>query len=200
MKRVRSIIRYVLTWPMFIGYLFPLAFGKDLHFIEDAVLVGTWRDWVVEPRRFLAIIRWPFGLATWKDDKEYRSWWRYNNALSRGMLFQPDSLEDKSVERHERTHTRQAEDLVLLGLILSIAWAVNDSHGVESWLEHLVMWISSIAWQLPNFVMATLRHGIRKIYRRSEHEDHAYALTNVIDVKHVGKSWQEIFEAENRGF
>jgi hypothetical protein len=198
MKRALSIIRYVLTWPLFLGWLFPGVFAfacKDHHLPGDGLLVATWRDWVVEPRRFLAVIHWPVGRKSWENEKEHRSWWKYSTTISRGMILQQGASE--GVVKHERVHVRQAEDIVVLALFVSIAWAINDAHGVESWLEHLLVWSSGVAWQAPNFLLAVLRG--QNVYRRASHEDHAYGITNVIAKEHVGKSWEQIFDEEKRG-
>jgi hypothetical protein len=177
-----TIVRYVLTWPAFLGWLFPiLAFclgaAKDFAFIGDGVLTNTWRPWVVKPRDFLQKIKWPFGAmfdaqgnrTLSKPLAVARNWWKYSTTLSRGMVLQPGISE--RVLKHERVHVRQVEDLLVLALTLSLVAATTTWN--PWWL---LLWPSGVVWQLPNFLTAILRGG--HPYRDSEHERSAYAQTD----------------------
>ena len=162
MKILLRIIRYTLTWPTFLGYLFPLLMvavfaAKDLRFVENAVLAATWRPWVT---RF----------------------WKYSTTLARGMVFHP--LAGSRTVAHELVHVNQQEDRVLLALVISIVWAICDGNGLESWALHLAVWSSGVLWQVPNFLTAVLRGG--HVYRDAEHERSAYAQT---DDRNFEGSW-----------
>ena len=164
MKLTLRIIRYVLTWPSFLGYLFPLVMvgvfaARELRFEDNAVLAATWRPWVTK-------------------------FWKYSTTLSRGMVFQPGASD--RMLAHEQVHVRQVEDRLVLALLISIIWAVADGNGLESWALHLAVWSSGILWQVPNFLMALLRGG--HVYRDAEHERSAYAQTDLIG-RGEDRSW-----------
>ena len=125
---------------------------------------------------------------------EWRPWfakhWRFSTTLGRTIFFHPKhrtvtcdeaSEMDEGLERHERIHVRQVEDLCLLsyvvGLLVAISlWSNGGSvaAGINWWI---VVWWSGGMWQLPNFLSAWLRYGRKGIYRDSEHERSAYAQT-----------------------
>lgn len=163
-----NILRYLLTAPTFLGWLFPLLMcligaAKDLGFYENGVLAAEWRPWVTK-------------------------FWKYSTTLSRGIVFQP-GVKSRTVQ-HELVHVRQAEDCVLLALSLGVVLGLGHQ---DFWLG-LGVWVSGPAWQVPNFFGAILRGG--HVYRDAEHERAAYSITNVIGLGHVGKSWLEIFEED----
>lgn len=150
MKLALRIVRYVLTWPTFFGYLFPLImvaifFAKSLRFEEDAVLAATWRPWV-EKR------------------------WKYHQTAARGMVFRSDAS-PRGVQ-HEYVHVRQQEDRILLALVLALVVSIFT---LNPWW--MFLWPSGVLWQAPNFVMAVLRGG--HIYRDAEHERSAYAQSDL---------------------
>jgi len=175
MKIALSIVRYVLTWPTFIGYLFPLVMiavfaAKDLRMGDDAVLTATWRPWVTK-------------------------FWKYSTTLARGMVMHPNAR--ASTEQHEHVHVRQQEDRVVLALLISIIWAISDGNGLESWGLHLAVWASGILWQVPNFLTAVLRGG--HVYRDAEHERSAYAQTD-LPGREMRQSWLTDHENKEQKF
>ena len=94
--------------------------------------------------------------------------------------------EDKfsRIQHHEHVHVRQVEDRMLLslGVGLVVAFTTGD------WWLGLALWASGGAWQIPNFVTAVLRYGLKGVYLGTEHELSAYAQT---DARTGGKSWLE---------
>lgn len=152
-KRTFQITRYVLTAPRFLGWLFPLLAvatfcAKDLKLLDDAVLVATWRPWVVAR-------------------------WRYSMAFSAGLVLHP-ARSAESFERtlaHERVHVRQTEDGALLGLALGLACTLIEMNPV--WM---VLWPLLMFGKLFGWLGAVLRGG--HVYRDAEHERSAYAQTD----------------------
>ena len=142
------ILLYILTWPAFLGWLFPLTMrifaATDLRFVGEGVLAATWRPWAAKR-------------------------WKYSTTLSRGMVLQADA--DERTVKHEFVHVRQVEDRLLLALIVSCLIA---SVQWNPWW--LILWPTGVAWQLPNFLTAVLRGG--DVYRDTEHERSAYSQTD----------------------
>jgi hypothetical protein len=136
---------------------------------------------------------------------EWRPWfakvYKYSTTLGRGIVFYPgvrdatDAL-DERVERHERVHVWQMEDIsfrfLLLGVLVT-AWTGD-------WGLGLLIWLTAPIWMITNFGMALLRFShnakwpeegkwykklfgfmrhlfIDIAYRDSEHERSAYAQT-----------------------
>lgn len=98
MKPARVLL-LVLACPRFLGWLWPLLcvgtfFARDLRVIDDAVLVATWRPWLVEKG------------------------WKWSVTLAGGMVLHPQA--GARVLAHERVHVRQAEDAALGGLVLAL--------------------------------------------------------------------------------
>lgn len=117
----------------------------------------------------------PYGVltATWRPWWAKR--WNYSTTIGRGILYHPivadgtPHIIDSNVEKHEMVHIRQAEDRILLALIIgTIVFLVTGN-----WILGLALWVSGMAWQLPNFITAPLRGG--HVYRDTEHERSAYA-------------------------
>jgi hypothetical protein len=194
-----SIIRYILTLPAFMGWLFPvlslLGLAKEPHFLGDGVLAAIWRPWVLKPRAVLQKIKWPFGrmfdeqgIATYDPTLSVaRNWWKYSVTLSRGMVLQPDV--STQLLQHEKIHVRQVEDRLLLALSLGVTASLAES---DPWW--LLLWVSGVTWQLPNFLGAVLRRG--HIYRDTEHERSAYAQTDMHHVK--DKNWLDVHLSSDR--
>lgn len=120
---------------------------------------------------------------------EWRAWWikhwKYSTTIGRCIWFRPDRRDpaaflDERIERHEMTHVRQIEDLMLLSLI----WGIIGVFYTHSWWAGLLIWWSGGMWQLPDFITAWLRYG--NFYRDTEHERSAYAQT---DLDPDGSSW-----------
>jgi len=157
-------------------YVFWIADRKTLRWEDAGILTAEWRPWFAKV--------FPF-----------------STTLGRSKIFQPgardpgDSL-DERLERHERIHVWQVEDLMFRGFLLGILAGVWTGR----WDFALFLWISSGAWQLTNFVTALLRFGhnaeypqegkwykkpflfLRHLtmdiaYRDSDHERSAYAQT-----------------------
>lgn len=161
-------VRYVLAWPRFLGWLFPLLavatfFGRDLRLIDDAVLTCTLRDWfTVTPR-------------SWRAGN--RPIFTYSVTLAAGMCLHPWS--DARVLEHERVHVRQLEDLAISGIPLAIAVCLV---GWTWW--GLAFWPGAMLLEVGNYLGAVLRGG--DVYRDAEHERSAFAQT---DLRPDGSSW-----------
>jgi len=195
MKLAGKITLWVLTWPVFLGWLYPLLMfvlitARDLR-MSDGILMATWRDWVIEAKRFPAIIHWPFGIKTVINDKEHRSWWKYSTTLAAGMVLQPDP--DPVTIQHEGIHVRQCRVLVLLGLVLGLI--VSGVEGNWWWL--LGLWLPGglALYKLPGFLVPILEGG--HVYRDAEHERSAYAQT---DPQAGGKSWLDYHRSRKQGW
>ena len=104
-------------------------------------------------------------VATWRGWALRR--WRYSTTLGRGIIMQPHHGD--RTWRHELVHVRQVEDLCWVGMLIGIL--VLSVTG--NWVLGATVWLSSGAWQLPNFLTGWLRYG--DAYRGSEHERAAYA-------------------------
>ncbi len=197
MKLAGRIILWILGWPVFVGWLFPLlafclGLARGLE-MDDGILEATWRDWVAKtPRRWLAVIRWPLGRIHNVDGVEHRTLWRYSTALAAGHIFQPNpSLRTR---KHERVHYRQALGLVLLGLALGLIVS-----GVEdNWWWLFGLWVPPglAAYKLPNYLVPLLEGN--NIYRDAEHERSAYAQTDLDLTSVDGKSWLDRHTTKER--
>lgn len=195
MKLAGKIVLWVLTWPVFLGWLWPLlcfvTFGaRDLR-MADGVLMATWREWILEPRRFLAVVRWPFGRAFDLDGVEHRTWWKYSTTLAAGMVLQPDP--DPVTLQHEGIHIRQCRVLVLLGLTLGLL--VSADTGDWWWLPKLWAPGGLALYKLPGFLVPILEGN--HVYRHAEHERSPYAQTAV---QPNGKTWLENYMNNNQGW
>jgi len=165
-----KIVLYILVWPSFFGWLFPLLMiclgaAKDLRFIGNGVLAATWRPWAAKL-------------------------WKYSTTLSRGMVLQADV--DERILKHEFVHVRQVEDRLVLALSLALVVSVTTW---DWWW--MLLWPTGVAWQLPNFLTAVLRDG--HVYRDAEHERSAYAQTDQ-RLRHNGVSWLDDHLSRKRKF
>lgn len=153
MKTLRRILRVLVTLPIFLGWLWPLAlvalwFAQRLRWAEPSpgaprILEATWRPWVA--RR-----------------------WRYSTTLAAGRAMHP--WHGRVVEAHEAVHTRQSEDWALAGLVLAgVGMAIAPS---ALWL---LLWPGPcmLVLQLVSYPMAGLRG--ERFYRDAEMERSAYA-------------------------
>lgn len=128
------------------------------------------------------------------------------------MIFHPASDRgdldevDTRIEKHERVHTFQLQDMMVLSLVLGL---IDLAVTGDPWYA-LAKWWAGGLFQLPNFLTSVLRHGakahrvddLRKswlkrlkenAYRQSEHERSAYAQTDMIT--QLGSrtvSWREL--------
>jgi hypothetical protein len=144
------IVLYVLAWPRFLGWLFPLLavalfLGHDLRILDGAVLACTWRPWLIAKG------------------------WRWSMTLAAGMCLHP-AYEGRVLE-HERVHVRQAEDSALGALPFAIIASIA---GGSAWW--MLLWPSLMLLQVGAFLGAVLRGG--DVYRDAEHERSAYAQTD----------------------
>jgi len=154
------------TW---LGLALALGFARAPRFEPGLVLTAEWRMWVA--RR-----------------------WRWSTTIGRAIIYHPDHRDDDPtevdtrLERHERKHVWQVEDMMLLSLIVAaLLWLSGTDV-----LACMVVYVSGGAWQLPNFLAAGLRYGFTfdAMYRGAEHERSAYAQTDLC-IK-LGKPWEEL--------
>lgn len=162
----------------------PWGVGIGWTYVCLAVLFG-----------FARVPRWEPGAVL---TAEWREWfarrWDYSTTLGRGIIYHPDSRDDdptvvdSRLERHERKHVWQTEDLMVLSFIVAMClWFCGTDIMVC-----MVVYVSGGAWQLPNFLAAGLRYGftMENMYRGAEHERSAYAQTDLC-IK-LGKPWEEL--------
>jgi hypothetical protein len=224
-KLARTIIRLILVWPTFFGWLFPPLFVwacKSFRINKKTlVLSAEWRDWVVDPSWFAGLIRWPFGrkyvlvggetiagmkvptrmrLARESEKATHRSWWKFSTTLMRGMIFQPGRRSEKSeppsrIERHEQVHVEQGEDRVILAFIISLVWLFISGH------DPLKTWGTHVAIWISGAVwqlpnfLGAVLRG-EHFYRGAQHEKSAYAQT---DTEHTTDlSWLDVYETEDQ--
>lgn len=167
-----------------------------------------------------------FKTLRWEGDgmlvtAEWRAWfakiYRYSTTLGRGIVFYPgardakDALDDR-VERHERVHVWQMEDISLRFLLVGLC--VTACTG--DWVLGLCLWLSAPIWMITNYGTALLRFShnaewpkegkwykkplsfLRHLfvdiaYRDSEHERSAYAQTAMWP---GGESWWQCRERQ----
>lgn len=188
---------------------------RELEMDEDAmpqVDRPSWGRWLLFVVTLpWALVTWVLGLLTlgWATHRprfvgaailtfRLRGWvakrWRYSTTIGRAIFWNPRHVQtntelDERIERHERVHVRQGEDLMLLSFLVGLAVAIGWwSHGeamigVRWWIG---LWASGGLWLAPNFVTAFLRYGPKGVYRDAEHERSAYAQT---DRWPNGESW-----------
>lgn len=181
---------YTLT-VSYLGVLLACAFGlaHKLEWAPGGYLTAVWRPWVAKK-------------------------WKYSNSIGYGMVFHPsadrgvEDVVDTRIEKHERIHTFQVQDMMVLSLLLANICMLFGATP----LQGLLMWWSGGLWQLPNFLTAMLRHGPAKkltddkrssfkrltdnAYRSSEHERSAYAQTDLVaQLGGHDASWQDLQDA-----
>lgn len=178
-------------WVLLACVLFFADF-KTLRFEEHAIVTAEWRSW-------------------------FAKIYPYSTTVGRGIIFYPgvrdakDAL-DERVERHERVHVWQMEDISFRFLLVGIL--VGACTG--DWLFGFLLWLSAPIWMITNFGMALLRfshnakwpegdqNGFKKFlafmrhlfvdiaYRDSDHERSAYAQTALMG----GDSWWQMRERQ----
>lgn len=195
MKLTGKIVLWVLTWPVFLGWLWPLLMfvlvaARDLR-VADGILQATWRDWVTKPRRFLGMIKWPFGREVIIGEKPHRDLWKYSTTLAAGMVLQKGAGE--WTLKHEGVHVRQCRGLVILGLCLGLI--VSGVEGNWWWLLGLWAPPGLALYKLPNFLVPILEGA--HVYRDAEHERSAYAQTDPLP---GGSSWLDEHLKRDRGW
>lgn len=178
----------VLCWVLvLLSCVLQLASFRSLRMENTGILTTYWRPWFAK--------RWPF-----------------STTLGRGIVYHPShrrtSLEDdERLEKHERIHVAQVEDLMFLSLILGIVVSIKT----DDVLFGFLVWFSGGVWQVPNFVTAILRYGhtikspnaslfskIKSVlsqvfgiaYRDAEHERSAYAQTDAFPDS--DESWSDL--------
>lgn len=172
------ILLFVISAPYGIGVgwlwilvLMAFGFARKPKFETGLVLTAEWRDWFAKK-------------------------WKFSTTIGRAIVYHPSrrdddpSVVDSRLERHERKHVWQIEDLMLLSFVISICLFIT---GVD--LEICVaLYVSGGVWQVTNFLASGLRYGftIQKMYRGSEHERSAYAQTDLC-IK-LGRPWEELDE------
>lgn len=190
---------FMVGWAL-LGWLYValacvlfLADIKSIRFESHAIVTAKWRPWFAKV--------YPF-----------------STTLGRGIVFYPGVRDaekplDDRVERHERVHVWQMEDIsfrfLLVGLLVGLV--------TDDWLLGLFLWLSAPAWLVTNFVMALLRFShnaewpkdeglsgwkrftkfakhlaIDIAYRDSDHERSAYAQTATMG----GDSWWQFRERQ----
>jgi hypothetical protein len=154
-------ILYGVTLPytIVIGYGWVLLMGAiyaahKLRWERTGVLTAQWRPWAAAR-------------------------WRYSTTLGRGIIYWPGARAEigekvTRIQEHEHVHVRQVEDLMLLSFLVGLVVGLVTGN----WWLGFALWASGGVWQLPNFVTASLRHGVKNAYRVSEHERSAYAQTD----------------------
>lgn len=140
-------------------------------------------------------LRWEeYGILTAEWTLKAQKHWVYSTTLGRGIIYQPGlragvGIESTRVEKHEAVHVRQFEDNALLGFLIAAAVAI----ATQNYVLAIVLWWSTGAWQLTNFLTAGLRWGWTQehMYRDAEHERSAYAQTDITQHEDPA-SWQDL--------
>jgi hypothetical protein len=156
---------FTLPWTLTVGYgwvglMLLIGAAERPRWEEYGLLTAQWCEWVSRPR-----------------GASGRPLWRWSTCIGRGIIYQAprrrvhQSQPLRSTERHERVHVRQVEDLMLLSFIVGTVVALSTSN----FLLGAALWWSGGLWQLPNFLTAIVRYGLKWGYRLSEHEKQAYA-------------------------
>lgn len=172
-----KLVLFIVSLPhVLLGYLFvglTLALGLSERFAYEPGWVPTvqWRPWV---------------------DRRYR----YSTTIGRGISYKPAHRDDPEfvntqLERHERKHIWQGEDLCFISFLLGALITIVTG----DWILGLIIWSSAVIWLAVNFITAGLRERdftIEGMYRNAEHERSAYAQCDLI--RHLGKSWEELRE------
>jgi hypothetical protein len=204
MKFGRKVL-YAVCLPFTLTVSYPavllaclVGLAHKLHLEPDGVLTATWRP-------------------------SFAKHWPFSTTLGYGMIFHPSAdrglvdVTDTRIEKHERVHTFQIQDQMVVSLLLGGAFLAFWGGPYIS----LGIWWSGGTWQLTNFLTAILRHGpedlipgepksllkryIDNAYRQSEHERSAYAQTDMVaQLGGHNASWQDLqrswidFERGNR--
>jgi len=168
--RVGNWVLFAVTIPSAVLYgwtvvalALALFFAHKPKFAPYGVLTAVWRPW-------------------------WAKIWKYSTTFGKGIIYHPRIADDtpdvinNRVEKHEMVHVRQAEDRILLALLIGVTVTIVTGN----WILGLALWVSGTAWQLPNFLTAVLRGG--HIYRDTEHERSAYSQCTERGRKD-GQSW-----------
>ena len=195
-RKVMSWIRFAFSspwslvswlWVVINCFVLWTADYKTLKFAGSGILTAEWRTWF---------------------SKRYK----YSTTVGRSILFHPSHRKtgepmDERLEKHERIHVWQVEDLMFLSFSVGLGVAIHTGDLKLGFM----LWLSGGLWQLPNFVTALLRFGhtikypkgpgrlknffkffhllfMEIAYRDSLHERSAYAQT---DVYSNGSSWYD---------
>lgn len=190
-------------WILFVPTIGPSIFSWLLGALSMLVGIAHRPRFVGAAILTLELREW---FATGRDDVGP---WQYSTTIFRTIWFQPGARDealdlDDRLEQHERIHIWQIEDLMTLSTI------VGAVVGIASGDAELAGYVSQsgCTWQVPNFATALLRFGLapeidprtgkrrswlkrafETAYRRSEHEESAYART---DVRPGGLSWWDV--------
>lgn len=161
--------QHVILGYLFVG--FTLLFRLSERFAYEPGLVPTvqWRPWV---------------------DRRYQ----YSLTIGRAICYKPAVRDDPKfidtrMERHERKHIWQAEDLCFMAFLLALPVTIVTG----DWILGLIIWSNAIVWLAVNFITAGLRERdftIEGMYRNAEHERSSYAQTDLI--WYLGRSWEEL--------
>lgn len=184
-----------------VAYLFTFpwaALSYLLGALSIVLFIGHRARWEGVGILSLEFREW---FARGRDDKGP---WRYSTTIGRTIWWQPHHRDagnteaqelDERLERHEREHIWQIEDMMLLSFVIGLVVAIGhwiEGRTCEGFCWWFGLWTSGGLWQLPNFMTAALRFGWKNAYRDSSHERHAYAAT---DHWPNGESWYEAREA-----
>jgi hypothetical protein len=118
----------------------------------------------------------------------------FSTTIGRAMAMSRREYDDTKafdgpIERHEVVHIKQYEDDVLTALLVGLVAGAADNN----WGLGFGIYVSGVAWMLPNYVTAVMRYGWKGAYRDTEHERSAYAQTDMVRAlggEHT--SWDEM--------
>jgi hypothetical protein len=144
---------------LFFGWAAHLYTVENLDEDTPFVLTAQWRTWVT-----------PI--------------WRYSTTVGRCMIAQPHRRKVRELRQHEAVHIKQSEDRSALAFLIGLEHLLVTHNWLHAWL----LWATGWAWQLPNFLTAAMRHGIKNVYEDSEHERSARSQTNIEPLR-PNESW-----------
>lgn len=173
----------VIAW----GVLWPTRLGRRPKWDR-----GAWFT-----TKNLALVHWLRGLGRRLLDvlpglspeaiREHP--WGGTALLGAGIWIGPGASE--RLKRHEIRHVVQLKGSYLAAGVIA---AVLYGAGALSWPWALGVWgFGWVPWTMHYWVAF---FSGERAYRDSENERSAYAVTNIIKEKHVGKAWIDILNAQ----
>jgi hypothetical protein len=161
-------LQSVLLGHLYVGAALLFRFAEKPAYEPGLVLTAQWRPWM--------------------DRK-----WKYSTTIGRGIIYKPDRRDEPdkintTLERHERKHIWQQEDMCFLATLIGGSVAATGE-----WIIGLIVWASAILWLAVNFITAGLRFhdfSYEALYRNANVPRTRKQICRVSSAR-VGKSFAE---------